>query len=808
MKTTHHAVLVVVAAALLVSAAASAALQRVGPVDTVDFFGYPRWYQDSTGVIFELGIPLSQAEIDGGWVFVEGATFPETFGPPANFSIEHFYWSAGAIIDFVEGGGGTAELVLALESTFANDAVVDGDQVTFGRLRFQLTDAPFTGTYTFVTPYGTFTEDGVAGTRLRVSRDIGIGEPGVFTGALFSDIGPFLLPSLTPGGAELPPVVGPVPGQLYIADPARVGPVTGSPVGQNVFSVTGPLGFSITTNNFSLLGRLFAGAIPGDLTIERANYARSVGGVIKTEVFANAVASIPPRLPGSPQGVPVPPAVSFYDAPPGVDGITGELIAPVGVPEVVMANVGADFWARSFPTALPASITVKDGSGINLLGQIVPIFMNVPLTDQVTVTEAFWEADTLIVSAVSSDALTPPVLTLTGQGPLVAGTITATPVTVPPSEVIVTSAAGGVGTMEVITGLGIPIGGADVFTVLLDTATPLGVLANDTFETLPVVLGLGDTVAVATPPTNGTAVANLDGTITYTPNLGFLGADSFTYTVTINGLISDPTPVTITVVDVIPTVSLEAEDAVLTGGAIVSTAVGGFNGTGFVDFVGPTGESIEWTVNAVQAGLYKLEFRYALGAGNRPLRIDLNGAPVAASTAFPATGSFTTWGTVTTTVTLNLGVNTVRATSVGSSGPNVDSLTVIPVIVVGTFEAEDAVLAGGTVVSAVVAGFTGTGFVDFVGPTGESITWTVNIATAGQYDLTFRYALGAGNRPLSINVNGTPVAASMAFPATGSFTTWGTVTLAAPLNVGANTITATSIGSSGANVDNLSVISQ
>ena len=45
---------------------------------------------------------------------------------------------------------------------------------------------------------------------------------------LVPQVGPFLLPSDAPGGAELPPIAGPVPGKMYIADPARVGPVTGS----------------------------------------------------------------------------------------------------------------------------------------------------------------------------------------------------------------------------------------------------------------------------------------------------------------------------------------------------------------------------------------------------------------------------------------------------------------------------------------------------------------------------------------------------------------------------------------------------
>lgn len=55
-------------------------------------------------------------------------------------------------------------------------------------------------------------------------------------------------------------------------------------------------------------------------------------------------------------------------------------------------------------------------------------------------------------------------------------------------------------------------------------------------------------VAVATQPVNGTAQANLDGTVTYTPNPGFAGVDTFTYTVAdFAGLVSAPATVTVTV---------------------------------------------------------------------------------------------------------------------------------------------------------------------------------------------------------------------------------------------------------------------
>jgi hypothetical protein len=52
------------------------------------------------------------------------------------------------------------------------------------------------------------------------------------------------------------------------------------------------------------------------------------------------------------------------------------------------------------------------------------------------------------------------------------------------------------------------------------------VLANDTINDPPF------TLAVATQPARGTVVINGDRTITYTPNAGYAGPDSFTYRVT------------------------------------------------------------------------------------------------------------------------------------------------------------------------------------------------------------------------------------------------------------------------------------
>ena len=73
----------------------------------------------------------------------------------------------------------------------------------------------------------------------------------------------------------------------------------------------------------------------------------------------------------------------------------------------------------------------------------------------------------------------------------------------------------------------IPVAVNDSATLNEDASINIDVIANDT--------QLGDTpttVTAITQPTNGTAVLEADGTVTYTPNADYNGADSFTYTIT------------------------------------------------------------------------------------------------------------------------------------------------------------------------------------------------------------------------------------------------------------------------------------
>ncbi len=86
---------------------------------------------------------------------------------------------------------------------------------------------------------------------------------------------------------------------------------------------------------------------------------------------------------------------------------------------------------------------------------------------------------------------------------------------------------------------------ADSADIVEDTPTILDVLDNDSFEgQSPVV-----TVESGDGPTNGSVVVNDDGTITYTPNQDYNGADEFTYTVTSGG-VTETTTVTLNVTPV------------------------------------------------------------------------------------------------------------------------------------------------------------------------------------------------------------------------------------------------------------------
>jgi hypothetical protein len=605
------------------SFSAHAVLERAGPVSTdPSVGGFPAWYQDTTGIALEFCAPQNASEVEGSWCLLLPTDIPlapEVF--PTNFFDEHFYFAGNASIDTRVGG--KALLVLAQEAAFMT-AVTPGDQTVFSRIRVVMTNVPATGTYRVIHPYGEESIQADAGGKIFFTEDIGI-ECGLnFNCASKSRLGPFLMASATPGGNQMPALTAanqtpdtdpnhfggafvqtpyPGTGAAYIADPSRIGPVTGSTLpdftdstgalrNHNIFRIEGPVGSGIgvdalgnpidwiETTDFALMGRLHTGALAGRMTVERASYTRDAAGQ-KLDVFANAVPTTQARLPGAPQPAAVTSTLTFFDAP--CDGtvdafgtIRPPFRAPLGAIETPMKAASALQWAQTQPVVMPSTVCVKDASARNAAGQLVPVYVPHVVTDEVTVTPAFYDpaVGTLTVGAASSDTALPPSLNLAyesflgdllPQGGLAAGQIVVPGMLAPPSSVFVQSSALGITKYQTSTGFvaappaALPVAANDAYTFPMNSAPQtLNILANDSNVA-------GGTVALTSLPTFGTAVVNLDGTVTYTPNLNASGNDAFTYTVTVGTQTSNAgiASLAITSVNLAPTAVNDTANAVI-----------------------------------------------------------------------------------------------------------------------------------------------------------------------------------------------------------------------------------------------------
>lgn len=181
---------------------------------------------------------------------------------------------------------------------------------------------------------------------------------------------------------------------------------------------------------------------------------------------------------------------------------------------------------------------------------------------------------------------------------------------------------------------------------------------------------------------NATAIAMQNGVdIEITANTEGLAPGNYNGIITASGTEGGPVYseatycVNLTVKSKNPLIqTLEAETAELNG-VKVATNHPDFSGSGFADYKNPAGDYILWSFNKAEAGSTTLQFRYSNGREtDRPLQLEVNGVIVSSGLSFPSTGAWTSWGVATAAADLNAGVNTVKLTAIGSSGPNIDYL--------------------------------------------------------------------------------------------------------------------------------------
>ncbi|TML22251.1 MAG: carbohydrate-binding protein [Actinobacteria bacterium] len=266
-----------------------------------------------------------------------------------------------------------------------------------------------------------------------------------------------------------------------------------------------------------------------------------------------------------------------------------------------------------------------------------------------------------------------------------------------------------------------------------------------------------------------------------------LGTISGTYSVTLN-------PGAVQLIRATPTGggsggSFEAESAAntLAGGAKVAscTACSGGQKVGFVG----NGATLTFNnVTVASTGRYAVAIAYGDGSTTgRQAVVSVNGGP-GQTIQFTPTGGFSTPGTMTVTLTLTAGTNTIQFGNPTAYAPDFDKITVPASPIATGYEAESAsnTLAGGAKVASCTA-CSGGQKVGFVG-NGATLTFNgVNVSVAGSYPVAIAYCDGSTTgRQAVVSVNG-GAGQTLTFTPTGGFSTPGTMTVTLTLAAGTNT---------------------
>lgn len=476
---------------------------------------FPMWYQDNNQLSMELcqsraassRVPASTPPAYMCTLLPEPGVFDDSLPMvfPDNWPPEAFWFLAETAIPNNGAGFGVDAYVAGIEAAFASENPVDGDQQSFARIRIRV-NVPVAGTYTITHPYGVETVNVTTPGRraINITRDIGIGAPGDFSGALNGALGPFLR-SINGPYTEVNPDTGGI--ETFVGDPNLTEAVTGSPFNTNFLRIDGPSGAgSIQTNLFTVAGKVLDNRQQTHVAIDRATYRRTSAGV-RAEVFAKADSSSTLCFRETVALLPGPPPT------PCQTSLLGD-------------NNGLFFGQRLGTGTLPSVVVV---TATNPAGTTRPTAVSAKLTDVVKIQTArySWANHSLLIEATSTDEVAVPDMVAQGYGRLSkTGTlqkITVADLTQPPATVTVKSAAGGSDTEPVVvvgaapdTGENqAPLANADTGSTSFGVPITLSLLTNDSDPDNNVPL----TITALTQPAAGQGTVALSGTtsVVYTP---------------------------------------------------------------------------------------------------------------------------------------------------------------------------------------------------------------------------------------------------------------------------------------------------
>ncbi|MGE8154461.1 Ig-like domain-containing protein [Pseudomonas vancouverensis] len=535
---------------LSLSGSAFAQLNAVDPGPYTFATGkFPIWYQDKN----LLSMELCQSRAVSSRV---GATTPPAYmctllptpgifddtQPmvfPDNWPDEAFWFLAETNIPNNAAGYGMDAYVAGIEAAFAGGNPLDGDQISFARIRMRV-NIPVAGTYTITHPYGveTVRVDTPGRRAINITRDVGIGAPGVFSGALAGDIGPFLR-SVNGPYTEVNPDTGAV--ETFVGDPNLTEQVTGSPNNTNFVRIQGPAG-TIQTNLFTVAGKVLDSRAQTAVDLDRATYRRTNGtnGTnTRVEVFAKA---------GNGSTLCFRESIALVPGPP---------VTPCQT-SMLGDNNGHYFGQHLLANGTVPPVVVVTAT--NPAGSTRPTAVSSKLSDVVKVQTARydWSSHKLLIEATSTDEVVVPDMVAQGFGRLTKNgltqSLTVTELKQPPATVTVKSAAGGSDTEPVVV-VGTapdsgqnqrPINVNDVASTTFGVPVTINVLANDSDPDNNTPLSV---TALTQPAAGQGTVAMAVNNVVYTPPAVVNAplTTTFTYKVQDAKGLASATPATVTV---------------------------------------------------------------------------------------------------------------------------------------------------------------------------------------------------------------------------------------------------------------------
>ncbi|MFZ0154651.1 Ig-like domain-containing protein [Pseudomonas sp.] len=680
---------------------------------------YPMWYQDHNDLSMELcqsraassRVPVSVPPAYMCTLLPEPGIYDDALPLvfPDNWPPEMFWYLAETSIPAVGNSGYELDVYVAgIEAAFASENPVDGDQQSFARIRIRVS-VPQAGTYVITHPYGVETVNVTTPGRraINITRDIGIGAPGNFSGVLNGAIGPFLRGVGGPY-TEINPDTG--ASETYIGDPNLTEQVVGSPFNTNFIRIQGPAG-TIETNRFTVSGKVLDPREQIAAELERASYRRTAAGT-RVEVFAKAPNSA---------------TLCFRETLALVPGTP-----PSPCQFSLLADNNGLFFAEHLSNAAPPPIIVVTAT--DPTGATRPTALSRKLSDVVKVTTARydWVNKRLRIEASSSDEVQVPDLVAQGYGRLSkAGTLqslTVNDVAQPPATVTIKSAAGGSDTEAVVVVGNAPVEAenqapltqSDLGSTSFGVPLSLNLLANDSDPDNNVPLSIVDLTQPA--PDQGTVALSGSTAVIYTPPavVNAPMAATFTYRAQDNkGLKSAVTTVTINVApNQVPTavndtaatlgvalpinVLLNDSDPEGNVPLAVASVTQPVDGRGTVS---TDGNQVTYTPPATITAAFTTTFTYiardSLGALSAPATVTVQVSPRPAAETFTVTAatvtarsnnrynwdlsgtsSVTTGNTITVQVTTPSGLVTLGSTAVPLTGrwrlTVSNSTTVIP----------------------------------------------------------------------------------------------------------------------------------